>query len=152
MVGSAMCADLVKEHDVTCADFNIDTLKSLASELKIKTLPCDFSKSEEVKRAIAPFELVIGAVPGFMGFEVLKTIIENGKNCVDISFFPEDAFLLDELAKKNNVTVIVDCGVAPGKCNIIAGYHYKRMKIQNYECLSSGRSRMNTRLPSPLLM
>jgi lysine 6-dehydrogenase len=138
MVGSAMCADLAKEHDVTCADFNIDTLKSLASELKIKTLPCDFSKSEEVKRAIAPFDLVIGAVPGFMGFEVLKTIIENGKNCVDISFFPEDAFLLDELAKKNNVTVVVDCGVAPGMCNIIAGYHYKRMKIQNYECLVGG--------------
>lgn len=138
MVGSAMCADLAKEHDVTCADFNIDTLKTLASELKIKTLPCDFSKAEEVKRAIAPFDLVIGAVPGFMGFEVLKTIIESGKNCVDISFFPEDAFLLDELAKKNNVTVVVDCGVAPGMCNIIAGYHYKQMKIQNYECLVGG--------------
>jgi len=138
MVGSAMCADLAKEHDVTCADFNIDTLRSLESTLKIKTLPCDFSKAEEVKRAVAPFDLVIGAVPGFMGFEALKTIIECGKNCVDISFFPEDAFLLDELAKKNNVTVVVDCGVAPGMCNIIAGYHYKRMKIRNYECLVGG--------------
>ena len=138
MVGSAMCADLAVDHDVTCADFNIDVLKSLASSLKIKTLPCDFSKAEEIKRAVAPFDLVIGAVPGFMGFEVLKTIIECGKNCVDISFFPEDAFLLEELAKKNKVTVVVDCGVAPGMCNIIAGYHYKRMKIQSYECLVGG--------------
>jgi len=133
-----MCADLARDHDVTCADFNIDVLKSLASSLKIKTLPCDFSKAEEIKRAVAPFDLVIGAVPGFMGFEVLKTVIVCGKNCVDISFFPEDAFLLDELAKKNKVTVVVDCGVAPGMCNIIAGYHYRRMKIQNYECLVGG--------------
>ena len=138
MVGSAMCADLAKDHDVTCADFNIDVLRSLEATIKIKTLPCDFSKAEEIKRAIAPFDFVIGAVPGFMGFEVLKTVIECGKNCVDISFFPEDAFLLDELAKKNSVIIVVDCGVAPGMCNIIAGYHYKRMKIQSYECLVGG--------------
>lgn len=138
MVGSAMCADLAKDYEVTCADFNIDVLKSLASSFNIKTQPCDFSKPEEVKRAIAPFDLVIGAVPGFMGFEVLRTVIEEKKNCVDISFFPEDAFLLDELAKKNNVTVVVDCGVAPGMCNIIAGYHHKRMTVTDYECLVGG--------------
>jgi len=138
MVGSAMCADLSSDHEITCADFNIDVLKSVESTLKIKTLPCDFSKEEEVKRAIAPFDLVIGAVPGFLGFRVLKTIIESGKNCVDISFFPEDALELDALAKKNNVTIVVDCGVAPGMCNMMAGYHYKRMKMSSYECLVGG--------------
>ena len=138
MVGSAMCADLSGDYEVTCADFNIDVLHSLESELKIKTLPCDFSKQEEIQRAIAPFDLVIGAVPGFLGFEVLKTVIESKKNCVDISFFPENALLLDELAKTNNVTVVVDCGVAPGMCNMMAGYHYKRMKMTDYECLVGG--------------
>ena len=110
----------------------------LSSTLKIKTIPCDFSKKDEVQKVISSFDLVVGAVPGFLGFEVLKTIIESGKNCVDISFFPEDAFLLDELAKKHNVTVVVDCGVAPGMCNMIAGYHYKRMKMSSYECLVGG--------------
>jgi saccharopine dehydrogenase-like NADP-dependent oxidoreductase len=57
---------------------------------------------------------------------------------VDISFFPEDPFLLDALAKQNGVTVITDCGVAPGMGNIILGYHNKRMKINAYECLVGG--------------
>jgi saccharopine dehydrogenase-like NADP-dependent oxidoreductase len=39
-------------------------------------------------------------VPGFMGFQTLKAVIEAKKNVVDISFFPEDPFLLDAVAKK----------------------------------------------------
>ncbi len=138
MVGSAMCADLANDYEVTCADYSTEVLKSLEAKLKIKTIQCDCSKTEEVKKVIAPFDLVIGAVPGFLGFETLKAIIESQKNVVDISFFPEDAFLLDDLAKKNNVTAVVDCGVAPGMCNMIAGYHYKRMKMTSYECLVGG--------------
>ncbi len=138
MVGSAMCADLSSDFEVTCADYSSEVLKSIESKQKIKTIQCDFSKTEEVKKVIEPFDLVIGAVPGFLGFEVLKTIIESKKNCVDISFFPEDALLLDELAKKNNVTVVIDCGVAPGMCNMMAGYHFKRMKMTSYECLVGG--------------
>jgi saccharopine dehydrogenase-like NADP-dependent oxidoreductase len=57
-----------------------------------------------------------------MGFKVLRTLIEAGKNVVDIAFFPEDPFLLDELARKNGVTVIVDCGVMPGMGNILSAY------------------------------
>ena len=29
---------------------------------------------------------------------------------------------LDELAKRKGVTAIMDCGVAPGMCNILIGY------------------------------
>ena len=61
------------------------------------------------------------AVPGFMGFETLKNILEMGKNVVDISFFPENALELDGLAKQKKITAIVDCGVAPGMGNIILG-------------------------------
>lgn len=138
MVGSAMVADLCKDYDVTCADYNPDVLKSISEKLKVQTLACDFSNPGDVKKAVAPFDLVIGAVPGFLGFNVLKSIIECGKNVVDISFFPEDAFLLDALAKESNVTAVVDCGVAPGLCNIMAGLHNKQMKLNFYECLVGG--------------
>ena len=57
---------------------------------------------------------------------------------VDISFFPEDPFQLDALAKQKNVTVVTDCGVAPGMGNIILGYHNKRMNVSDYECLVGG--------------
>ncbi len=138
MVGSAIVADLCKDYEVTCADINVEVLNSISKKLSVKTVSCDFSNLTEVKKTIAPFDLVIGAVPGFLGFEVLKAIIESKKNVVDISFFPEDAFLLDELAKKNNVIAIVDCGVAPGLCNMMAGLHYKQMKLSSYECLVGG--------------
>jgi saccharopine dehydrogenase-like NADP-dependent oxidoreductase len=57
---------------------------------------------------------------------------------VDISFFPEDPFLLDDLAKKNKVTIVTDCGVAPGMSNIFLGYYNKKMKVTSYECLVGG--------------
>jgi lysine 6-dehydrogenase len=138
MVGSAMAADLANDFEITCADLNPDILNLIGVNLNAKTIQCDFNDKKEVKKLILPFDLVIGAVPGFLGFETLKAIIESGKNVVDISFFPEDPFILNELAKKHNVTSVVDCGVAPGMCNIIAGFHNARMKIQSYECLVGG--------------
>lgn len=137
LVGKAMALDLAKDFEVTSTDFNPAALDSLKSS-GIKTLQLDFSKVNDLKKAIAPFDLVVGAVPGFLGFHTVKAVIESGKNMVDISFFPEDPFLLDELAKKHGVTVITDCGVAPGMGNIILGYHNQRMKINNYECLVGG--------------
>jgi lysine 6-dehydrogenase len=66
--------------------------------------------------------MVVNAVPGFMGYQTLKAIIQAGKDVVDISFFIEDPMALDELARQKNVTAIMDCGVAPGMCNILIGY------------------------------
>ena len=57
---------------------------------------------------------------------------------MDISFYPEDPFGLDKLAKKNNVIAIMDCGVAPGMGNIIFGHHNETMEITDYECLVGG--------------
>ncbi len=138
MVGSAIAADLAKKYEVTLCDINEDRLKELSSRLSIKTIKKNLTDKSQIKEAIKEADLVVGAVPGFMGFETLKTIIEAGKNAVDISFFDEDPFKLDELAKKNNVTAIVDCGVAPGLSNIILGYYNERMKIDLFECYVGG--------------
>jgi lysine 6-dehydrogenase len=69
MVGSAMAADLSKDFDVACADFNQEVLDSLSSKYYFKTIRCDFRNKEEVQKIIAPFDLVIGAVPGFLGLK-----------------------------------------------------------------------------------
>ena len=63
---------------------------------------------------LAPFDLVINAVPGFMGYATARTIVEAGKNSVCIAFYEEDPFLLDKAARENGVTMIMDCGVYPG--------------------------------------
>ncbi|MGE0590076.1 MAG: saccharopine dehydrogenase C-terminal domain-containing protein [Cyclobacteriaceae bacterium] len=137
LVGKAMALDLAKDFDVTSVDINEEALASLSSS-GVKTQKLDFSNLDTLKSTISGFDLVVGAVPGFMGFQTAKAVIESGKNMVDISFFPEDPFLLDDLAKKNNVTIVTDCGVAPGMGNIILGFHNNRMQIDTYECLVGG--------------
>jgi saccharopine dehydrogenase-like NADP-dependent oxidoreductase len=137
LVGKAIAIDLSETFDVTSVDINTEALKAL-SERNIKTIRTDLSDRKNLSSLVQPFDLVVGAVPGFMGFETVRSVIEAGKNMVDISFFAEDPFELDELAMKKDVTIVTDCGVAPGMGNIILGYHHKHMDVDSYECLVGG--------------
>jgi lysine 6-dehydrogenase len=124
LVGGPMAIDLSKDQGftVTVADIDGKAMKNLEERSGIRTICKDLSNPAEVTKLVSDFDMVINAVPGFMGFQTLKAIIEAGKNVVDIAFFIEDPFQLDELAVKNGVTAIMDCGVAPGMCNILIGY------------------------------
>jgi saccharopine dehydrogenase-like NADP-dependent oxidoreductase len=138
LVGKAIALDLCNDYKVTSVDINSDNLKSFSKNKKIIPLKTDLSKAKNVQTIVKDFDLVIVAVPGFIGFETLKNVIISNKNVVDISFFPEDAFELDALAKKHKVTAVVDCGVAPGMSNFILGYHAKRMEVKNFEFMVGG--------------
>jgi saccharopine dehydrogenase-like NADP-dependent oxidoreductase len=139
MVGSAMAIDLAEKHKVTLADHDQQVLDSvLQKEKRLSAQQLDVTDQQKLQKALSGHDLVICAVPGFLGFQTLKWIIEAGKDVVDISFFPEDALALDKLAKEKNVTAIVDCGVAPGMGNIILGYHNEIMKVTDFECLVGG--------------
>jgi lysine 6-dehydrogenase len=124
LVGGPMAIDLSKDSalDVTVADINAAALGKLSGNYPVKTILKDLGDPAEVTKLVSNYDMAINAVPGFMGFRTLKAIIEAGKNVVDIAFFIEDPFQLDQLAKEKNVTAIMDCGVAPGMCNILIGY------------------------------
>ena len=124
LVGGPMAIDLAKEKnfEVAVADLNKEVLQNIAKKHPVKTVLKDLSDPEEVIKLVKGFDMVVSAVPGFMGFQTLKAILSAGKNVVDISFFIEDPFELDILARGKNVTAIMDCGVAPGMCNILIGY------------------------------
>lgn len=139
MVGSAMAIDMAKNHQVTLTDSNKNVLDAVSQDnpkLAIQLL--DVTDKTSLQNSIQAFDLVICAVPGFLGFNTVKTIIEAGKNVVDISFFSENSLELDALAKEKNVTAIVDCGVAPGMSNLILGYYNEKLKITDFECLVGG--------------
>jgi len=139
MVGSAMAIDMIKNHEVTLTDINLTVLEAIRSkvaDLQIQVL--DVTNKKVLQKTIGPYDLVICAVPGFLGFETLKSIIEAKKNVVDISFFSENSLELDALAKEMQVTAIVDCGVAPGMDNIILGHYNELMKLTDFECLVGG--------------
>lgn len=137
LVGSAIAEDLHKKHSVTSLDPSQEKLNSMSSK-GINTVLGDATDAKQLSAIIADYDLIIGAVPGFLGYRVCETVIKCGKNMVDISFFPEDPFGLDQLAKQHGVTIVTDCGVAPGMGNIILGYHDTQMKIERYECLVGG--------------
>jgi lysine 6-dehydrogenase len=138
LVGSAMAIDLSKNFEVTSVDINPDSFRKLDPYKEIRQVVADLSDKKILKELIQDYDLVVGAVPGFMGYRTLETVIEAGKDIVDISFMPEDFLQLDDLAKKNNVTAVVDCGVAPGMSNILLGYYNKIMDISSYECYVGG--------------
>ena len=139
MVGSAMAIDLSKSHKVTLTDISKDTLEKVKSKCEsLNVLQLDVTNKQRLQNIIKNYHLVICAVPGFLGFDTLKSIINAEMNVVDISFFSENSLELDALAKEKNVTAIVDCGVAPGMDNIILGYYNEKMKLTDFECLVGG--------------
>jgi len=139
-VGSLMALDLSRSEGFTVrvadiSEANLDRLRGGA----VEPVRADLSDPAEVRRVIADADLVVGAVPSFMGYETLKTALEEGKQVVDISFFDEDPFSLDELAKERGVTAIIDCGVAPGTGNLILGHLLGRLdRVERYRCYVGG--------------
>jgi len=124
LVGKPIAKDLAKtdDFDVSVADIDPEVIAQLSKAAGIEVISHDLSHPADVKRLVSGFDFVINALPGFMGFQTLQSIIEAGKDVVDLSFFPEDPFLLDDLARARRVTALVDCGVAPGMSNLLVGY------------------------------
>lgn len=138
LVGKAIILELCKKYKVIAVDIDKNKLQYFEKIQPVNTIQADISDVKSIQKIIKNADLVIGAVPGFLGFEFLQNVIKCGKNIVDISFFPEDPFQLDKFAKEQNVTAVVDCGVAPGMSNLILGYHNKLMKVESFECLVGG--------------
>ncbi|MCG2812231.1 MAG: saccharopine dehydrogenase family protein [Candidatus Aminicenantes bacterium] len=124
LVGAPMALDLARDPQfvVTVADISSAALQKLAEHKNIKTVQADLADVDKVKELVSGQDLAVNSVPGFLGFQTLRAVIESRKDVIDIAFFSEDPFLLDELAKKNGVTAIVDCGVAPGMSNVLVGH------------------------------
>jgi saccharopine dehydrogenase-like NADP-dependent oxidoreductase len=141
LVGSAIVKDLAATpaFSVTLVDANPATLQRLAGEAPVRGVRADLNTLPDLSELLADADLVVCAVPGFMGYATLQKIITAGKHVVDISFFPEDPFQLDDLAQQQGVTAVVDCGVAPGLSNIILGDLARRLtRIDRYECYVGG--------------
>lgn len=121
-VGGAIVRDLANspEHALTVVDLDPLAMERLEG-LEVATALADLSHPDSVTEAVRGADLVVGCVPGFMGYRTVEAVLEAGKPVVDISFFPENAFALDELARSKGVPCLVDCGVAPGLTNMILG-------------------------------
>jgi len=129
LVGGPMARDLATDSNfqVTVADRDPETLQALQAWGPITPVSADLSDPTRVTALVRDYDLVIDAVPGFMGYQTLEAIIKAGRDVVDIAFFAEDPFLLDELARKHEVTAVMDCGVFPGMGSALIGRVARKM-------------------------
>ena len=119
-MGRTIASDLAKDPglEVTVADRSKSALGVVADA---ETVTADLETPGVVADLCAAADVVVGAVPGRIGLTTLKEVIEAGKPVADISFSPENPLALNEAAEQAGVPVVVDCGVAPGISNLLAG-------------------------------
>lgn len=123
LVGTAIARDLSRERDleITVADASSEALGRFGKAPGVRVIEADLSDTREIARTVQGTDVVVGALPGRLGFAMLETVIREGKPVADISFSPEDPLPLDGLAREKGVTAVVDCGVSPGISNFAVG-------------------------------
>lgn len=124
LVGGVMARDIAADAGlaVTVVDLDETALSRLKARAPVEIRRADLADPAAVRDLCAAHDLILGAAPGFLGFQCLRAAIESGRPVVDISFMPEDALELDGLARAKGVTAVVDCGVAPGMSNFLVGH------------------------------
>lgn len=139
-VGAAMVRDLAASgHSVVVVDRDASALAHLAEVAGVTARTADLAAAGDLEQAIGDCPVVVGAVPGPMGFDTVRRVIEAGKDVVDISFFEEDAFQLDAMAREHGVTVVVDAGVAPGASNLLLGHAESTFeRLDRFVCYVGG--------------
>ncbi len=140
-VGAAMARDLAasSRFETTVVDVSEEALNRLQDVPRLEMAQADLSDASVLRNLVEGHDLVVSAVPGPMGFRTVWTVLEAGRSVVDISFFDEDPFELDSLAREKGCTAVVDCGVVPGFSNILAGrYEQELDPLRRVRCLCGG--------------
>ena len=138
MIGSFIAEELCNDFEVTIIDNNKSTLNQIKKRnYRVSAINFDVNNGI-IEDIIANYDLAINCLPGFMGFGMLKKIIQCKVSCVDISFMPENCLELSELALKNNCLVIPDAGVAPGLSNLIIGNIVANNEIEEIQTMVGG--------------
>ncbi len=142
-IGSIMAKDFAQNNpksELTLGDISEDRAKKAASQINgASGIAINTSNRDLFSSQLSDFDLVLGALPGDHGYVALKAAIDAKVDVVDVAFTPENPTQLDEAAKRARVTIIPDCGVAPGLSNILTGYSASRLeKIEEAHIMVGG--------------
>jgi saccharopine dehydrogenase-like NADP-dependent oxidoreductase len=70
----------------------------------------------------------MGFLPGALGYDLMKACIEAKKSLVDVSYMAENPLKLHSAASKAQITIVPDCGLAPGISNFLVGHAYAKLE------------------------
>jgi len=134
--GSACAHDLLRQPDVervTLADL---TPKRLAPFLKkrvgqrLALARLDARQADRLGRLLRGHDAVMNALPYYFNYPVARAAVRVGLHYSDLGGNTEivqKQKTLDAAARKKGVSVIPDCGLAPGMVNILAAEGIRRV-------------------------
>lgn len=129
-VGSEIARDLARSSEVdsvTVADAQSRNLKNVRGNEKIGTRRLDISQRKPLLDAMRHVDLICGALPGRLGFQLMTYAVEAHRDLVDISYTPENPFKLHSKARDQENIIVPQCGVAPGFTNMCVGDASRRL-------------------------
>jgi saccharopine dehydrogenase-like NADP-dependent oxidoreductase len=127
MVGGVIATDLAGDAGlrVVVADNRPEALARCAARadrlgVRLETRLADLGDGAQVTALAKGSDVVCGAMGSGIALGAMRAVIEAGRSYCDISFMPEDFTQLHTLAQERGVTVVPDCGVAPGMSHMLA--------------------------------
>ena len=127
MMGSAIAMDMAQSDEVSkvvVGDFDEKKTVQLAARLgsdKVLGQRVDVKDQQATVKLVKNFDVVMSALPYGINVLASKAAVEGGVHLVNLTL-EEEQWELDTPAKEAGVTLVPDCGVAPGLASILAGY------------------------------
>jgi len=127
MMGAAIALDMVKSDEVSkvvVADYDNTKSKIVVAQLKsdkVSSRLTDVRDIQATKNLMKGFDVAVCALPEGLNVFANRAAIGAGVHLVDLAYGQELA-KLDGAATRAGITILVDCGVAPGITNILAAY------------------------------
>jgi lysine 6-dehydrogenase len=134
--GSACAYDLLQNPEVTqvrLADIHLDHLPPFLAPYSGKRLiptPLDVRDRAAVLAVMRECDAVMSAIPYYFNLQLAECAVEAGVHFCDLGGNTEIVFQQKKLAAKaktKGITVVPDCGVAPGMVNILAQYGIEQL-------------------------
>jgi len=128
MMGRAITYDLHKHsklENIAIADKDKKTLQSAEKSLNLKDVDyhkIDAGKIDQIKKQFKNYDIAVSALPYKFNYVLTKTAIETNTHFIDLggnNDIVKKERSLHKKAKNNNVTIIPDCGLAPGLVSVI---------------------------------
>jgi lysine 6-dehydrogenase len=129
--GSACAYDLLQNpavSEVRLADLQVDRLPEFLTPFvgnRLTPTRADVRNVDEVRAAMQGCDAAMSAIPYYFNFELARLAVECRVHFADLGGNTEIVFQqkgLDAKAREAGVTVVPDCGLAPGMVNILAQY------------------------------
>ncbi len=99
----------------------------------------DATNHEKLVEVLKDFDLIMGFLPGKLGYSLAKMCLEAEKDLVDVSYMAENPLALNDEAVRAQVAIVPDCGLAPGISNMLVGHAATKLdKIETVHIMVGG--------------